>query len=123
MLSIHYIISLGNAAKGLIRITTLEYSHIKCRGSKETVLTQLSSFYLHCINIKFGDSKVRKKVKQEINELPSNLKETTKKTGDEKDIVSEIAVAAYYKAQARGYEPGHEIQDWIEAEAEILKQK
>lgn len=66
---------------------------------------------------------MRKKVKQDINELPSNLKETTKNAGDEKDIVSEIAVAAYYKSQARGYEPGHEIQDWIEAEAEILKQK
>lgn len=30
-----------------------------------------------------------------------------------------IAERAYYKAEARGYEPGHEIQDWIDAEAEI----
>lgn len=36
------------------------------------------------------------------------------------DIVSRIAASAYYKAEARGYEPGHEIQDWLEAEAEIL---
>jgi len=26
---------------------------------------------------------------------------------------------AYYKAEARGYEPGHEIQDWLDAEAEV----
>jgi len=38
-------------------------------------------------------------------------------------ILSRIAVSAYYKAEARGYEPGHEIQDWLEAEAEIRKQK
>ncbi len=36
------------------------------------------------------------------------------------DKLSLIAVSAYYKAEARGYEPGHEIQDWLEAEAEIL---
>lgn len=35
------------------------------------------------------------------------------------DMVSRIAVSAYYKAEARGYEPGHEIQDWLEAEAEM----
>jgi hypothetical protein len=38
-------------------------------------------------------------------------------------IFSNIAVSAYYKAEARGYEPGHEIQDWLEAEAEIIKHK
>lgn len=36
------------------------------------------------------------------------------------NIVTRIAVSAYYKAEARGYEPGHEIQDWLAAEAEIL---
>lgn len=35
------------------------------------------------------------------------------------DKVSRIAVLAYYKAEARGYEPGHEMQDWLDAEAEI----
>ena len=38
---------------------------------------------------------------------------------DYDDKVSRIAVLAYYKAEARGYEPGHEMQDWLEAEAEI----
>ena len=30
------------------------------------------------------------------------------------------AECAYYKAEARGFEPGHEIQDWLEAEAEMI---
>ena len=28
-----------------------------------------------------------------------------------------IAVAAYYKAEARGFAPGYEMDDWLEAEA------
>lgn len=35
------------------------------------------------------------------------------------EMRTRIAERAYYKAEARGYEPGHEIQDWVEAEAEI----
>ena len=38
---------------------------------------------------------------------------------NDNDLCVRIAVRAYYKAEARGYEPGHEIQDWLEAEAEI----
>jgi DUF2934 family protein len=30
-----------------------------------------------------------------------------------------IAVAAYYRAQGRNFEPGRELEDWLEAEAEI----
>ncbi len=37
------------------------------------------------------------------------------------DKLSSIAVLAYYKAEARGYEPGHEMQDWLDAESEIMK--
>ena len=29
------------------------------------------------------------------------------------------AEAAYYRAERRGFEPGHELDDWIAAEAEI----
>lgn len=32
----------------------------------------------------------------------------------------QIAEAAYYKAKARGFAPGGEVQDWIEAEAEVM---
>lgn len=30
-----------------------------------------------------------------------------------------IAEAAYYLAEQRGFDPGHEIQDWLDAEAAI----
>ena len=30
-----------------------------------------------------------------------------------------IAEAAYYRAQTRGFMPGHEIEDWLAAEAEV----
>jgi hypothetical protein len=29
-----------------------------------------------------------------------------------------IAAAAYYKAEARGFSPGQELGDWLQAEAE-----
>ncbi|PPC97005.1 DUF2934 domain-containing protein [Methylotenera mobilis] len=37
------------------------------------------------------------------------------------DKLLNIAVSAYNKAESRGFEPGHEIQDWLEAEAEVMK--
>jgi hypothetical protein len=30
-----------------------------------------------------------------------------------------IAEAAYYRAEKRGFQPGHEAEDWLAAEAEI----
>ena len=33
-----------------------------------------------------------------------------------------IAEVAYFKAQSRGFEPGHEEEDWLAAEAEVDKQ-
>lgn len=33
-----------------------------------------------------------------------------------------IAVKAYYCAERRGFAPGHEMEDWCEAEAEIDRQ-
>jgi len=30
-----------------------------------------------------------------------------------------IQESAYFRAKARGFAPGHEVQDWIEAEAEV----
>ena len=31
-----------------------------------------------------------------------------------------IAEAAYHRARQRGFAPGRELQDWIEAEAEVM---
>lgn len=30
-----------------------------------------------------------------------------------------IATAAYFRAEKRGFEPGHEVEDWLAAELEI----
>jgi hypothetical protein len=30
-----------------------------------------------------------------------------------------IAEAAYFRAEKRGFQPGHETQDWLAAEAEV----
>jgi Protein of unknown function (DUF2934) len=32
-----------------------------------------------------------------------------------------IAQAAYYHAEQRHFEPGHELDDWLRAEAEISR--
>lgn len=36
------------------------------------------------------------------------------------DRDARIAELAYYKAESRGFEPGHELEDWFEAEQELL---
>ena len=35
------------------------------------------------------------------------------------DRLAMIAEAAYFRAESRGFAPGAEVQDWLEAEAEI----
>jgi len=46
----------------------------------------------------------------------------TKKADGEMDNVYDarfrVEVAAYYKALARGFAPGHELDDWLAAEKE-----
>ncbi|HEX8988005.1 MAG TPA: DUF2934 domain-containing protein [Rhodocyclaceae bacterium] len=37
----------------------------------------------------------------------------------EADRLTHIATAAYYKAESRGFMPGQELDDWLEAEAEF----
>ena len=35
------------------------------------------------------------------------------------DCYTKIAELAFYKVENRGFEPGHELDDWIEAEREF----
>ena len=37
--------------------------------------------------------------------------------GELRKLISE---AAYYRAKQRGFAPGHELEDWIQAEAEVM---
>jgi len=36
------------------------------------------------------------------------------------DYEAIIAELAYYKAESRNFEPGHELDDWLAAEQELL---
>ena len=36
------------------------------------------------------------------------------------DTRRQIAEAAYFRAKERGFEPGHELDDWVEAESEVM---
>ena len=37
------------------------------------------------------------------------------------ELYEMIAEAAYYRAQKRGFIPGLEAQDWLDAEAEVME--
>jgi hypothetical protein len=37
------------------------------------------------------------------------------------DRHAKIALAAYFIAEKRGFEPGHELDDWLAAEAELAR--
>jgi hypothetical protein len=55
---------------------------------------------------------------------PGIIAEMASQVAKERPIDSEakwlmIAEAAYYCAENRGFEPGHELEDWLEAEARI----
>lgn len=39
----------------------------------------------------------------------------------DEEIHRRIAEAAYYRAAERGFAPGRELEDWLEAEAQIVK--
>lgn len=40
-------------------------------------------------------------------------------TARESEHRHRIATAAYFRALQRGFEPGHELEDWLAAEAEM----
>lgn len=57
---------------------------------------------------------------------PNVHQNTENLTSDESGIVldpldkaARISELAYYKAKERGFEPGHELEDWLEAEQEL----
>jgi hypothetical protein len=52
--------------------------------------------------------------------MPSpQAKAATSPSVDQSERWNRIAVAAYRRAEARGFEPCHELDDWLAAEAEI----
>jgi hypothetical protein len=55
--------------------------------------------------------------------VKNKLRSDTKEPSDTKylpDRDAKITELAYYKAESRGFEPGHELDDWLEAEREFI---
>ena len=55
-------------------------------------------------------------VKQEVNSDPEESGSTLNSV--DRDV--RITELAYLKAESRGFEPGHELEDWLEAEREFM---
>jgi hypothetical protein len=53
----------------------------------------------------------------ELMEQGQTLNQEDPETG--MDLSARIAELAYFKAEQRGFEPGHELDDWCQAEQEI----
>ena len=56
--------------------------------------------------------------KKSKHQTPENNGKVGIKEEGQLDWYDRIAIAAYYKAEARGFEPGHDVEDWLAAEAE-----
>ena len=55
-------------------------------------------------------------VKQEVNSDPEESGSTLNSV--DRDV--RITELAYLKAESRGFEAGHELEDWLEAEQELM---
>lgn len=75
----------------------------------------------------FGiESKSKSEAKSKSSQVKSKKVSTNQNESLAADSSSElmrfqVAETAYYKAEARGFETGHELEDWLAAEAEVIK--
>jgi len=44
---------------------------------------------------------------------------TVDSSSPEHTLAQAISEAAYYRAEGRGFAPGHELEDWVEAEQQV----
>ena len=64
---------------------------------------------------------------KERRKTPRKLQSVTPKPDSNRseasadDIRKLIAEAAYYRAKQRGFQPGHELEDWVQAESEVMQ--
>ncbi|MDZ4149691.1 DUF2934 domain-containing protein [Methylicorpusculum sp.] len=61
---------------------------------------------------------IEEKVKSEMGSDP----EQPLNTVDFPNREARIAELAYYKAEHRGFDPGSELDDWLEAERELFEE-
>lgn len=61
------------------------------------------------------------KLEGEVKQTPPATKKLMEKPAEpsKEERQRWIATAAYHRAEKRGFAPGYEVQDWLDAEAEI----
>ncbi len=69
--------------------------------------------------------RTRNPAKATRNESTKSVPASVERLSEQQDVVIDaekheaIALAAYYIAAERGFEPGHELEDWVEAEIQL----
>lgn len=66
----------------------------------------------------------RKTTTPKASSSPRSAKEITPSASVEltrDELQKLISEAAYFRAKQRGFQPGHEVEDWIQAEAEVMR--
>ena len=66
-----------------------------------------------------------------VGKIASVSKSTAGEPGDKaresvrssQELHQAIAVVAYYLAESRHFEPGHDMEDWLAAEAQVLAEQ
>jgi hypothetical protein len=65
-----------------------------------------------------AESKERRKTPRKAG-LATPAPDTRTETSSD-ETRRRIAEAAYFRAKQRNFEPGHELEDWVEAESEVM---
>jgi hypothetical protein len=76
-----------------------------------------------------AESKERRKTPRKANSTPkpdgrnaaATITSNARAEASADEIRQLIAEAAYYRAKQRGFEPGHELEDWVQAESEVKR--
>jgi hypothetical protein len=84
------------------------FTHPALHRMREEQTNACTNFTLTCLETK---------MKSEQNTTHSEI--NTRDINDRSEREQMIAIAAYLKAEKRGFTPNHDLDDWLEAEIEI----
>ena len=66
-----------------------------------------------------AETKERRRAPRKTNAATPKPDTRARAEASTEEIRKLIAEAAYYRAKQRGFEPGHELEDWVQAESEV----
>ena len=67
-----------------------------------------------------AESKERRKTLRKASQATPAPDTRVETSTSSEDTRRRIAEAAYFRAKERNFEPGHELEDWVEAESEVM---